>query len=286
MFPEKSTPEQAADLLDAITAKFDDYRAVPGGRFGLAFRNGTTARGSVEASSAREEPQAGERHGRCRRPSAPVDGRGFESGDDAGRLANSRPRQASICEWNSDLLKALIVHGVEARLRRGEECTDLVSRRLFGARPWGYGPWCLQMAIAANEITASSFYLRELYDCVVDGVRADGLTVDAARARLASHAALLNQFDELVEGRARGETRPGHPTAPASSVDAASPEDTAEQRKWQAAIEARAAGAAHGPRHGATACIGRPRRTWESTTAPQPRHPGNVSVISSVAAPT
>ncbi|MDE0191615.1 MAG: hypothetical protein OXQ90_09685 [Gammaproteobacteria bacterium] len=234
--PEKSTPEQAADLLDAITAKFDDYKPFLAGDLGWRSGMGQLPADLLRrALRERNRPESG--------TGVAVDRlhrwMGVVSNPEM-MLADWRTDLVRLdLQWNSDLLKALIVHGVEARLRRGEECTDLVSRRLFGARPWGYGPWCLQMAIAANEITASSFYLRELYDCVVDGVRADGLTVDAARARLASHAALLNQFDELVEARARGETRPGHPTTPASSVDAASPEDTAEQRKWQAAIEAR-----------------------------------------------
>ena len=80
-----------------------------------------------------------------------------------------------MCDPN--LLKDLIVHGVETCLRGGGDLTDLIVQRLLGARPQGYGPWCLQMATAANEGKAVSFYLRELLGCVTDGVPADRLTV-------------------------------------------------------------------------------------------------------------
>ena len=115
----------------------------------------------------------------------------------------------------------------------------MVDRRLFGARPRGYGPWCLEMALAAEQGKAASFYLRELFDCVMEGTRADGLTVEAARASLAPDEALVNQFDEMVERRPRAETRTERQTAQESSEDTESPGDTAEQRTWQADIEAR-----------------------------------------------
>ena len=140
--------------------------------------------------------------------------------------------------WDSDLLKGLIVHGVETCLSSGEECTDLVSRRLFGARPWGYGQWCLQKAISAHEGEAASFYLRELCDCVMDDGREERLTTDAARAGLAQHDVLLNHFDELVVRRTRSEPGPDRRTAPGAPEDTGSPDDTAEQRAWQAVIEA------------------------------------------------
>ena len=155
-------------------------------------------------------------------------------------LALAKWQTASVrfdLEWNSDVLKALIAHGVETCLRRGVECTGLVNRRLFGARPRGYGP--SGDGAAAEEGKAGSFYLRELFDCVMDGVRADGLTVDAARTGLAPDEALVNQFDEMVERRARVETRTERGTAP-ESEHTESPEDTAEQRTWQADIEAQA----------------------------------------------
>ena len=235
--PKESTPEQSADLLDAITARFDDYKPFlagePGWRSGLG-QLPMDLLTRVLRETRRTESGTGVAVDRLYR------WLGVVSNPEL-RLADWQTASLTFdLRWNSDLLKALIAHGVETCLHRGEECTDLVSRRLFGARPWGYGQWCLQMAIAANNDKAASFYLRELCDCVTDGVCAGGLTVDAARADMAPHEPLLNQFDELVERRARGETRPEHRTAPESSEDTDSPEDTAEQRTWQADIEAQA----------------------------------------------
>ena len=138
-------------------------------------------------------------------------------------------------ERNSDALKALITHGVETCLRRGDECKDLVDRRLFGARPRGYGQWCLEMALAAEEGKAASFYLQELLGRVMNGARADGLTVEGARAGLAAEEALVNEFDEMVERRAGVESRTERRTPPAGTE---SPGDTVEQQAWQAQIAA------------------------------------------------
>ena len=137
-------------------------------------------------------------------------------------------------ERNADTLKDLITHGVETCLRRGDECADLVDRRLFGARPWGYGRWCLQMALDAEEGKAASFYLQELLGCVMNGARAGGLTVDEARGRLATDEVLLKQFDDKVARRSRVETGTEPRPVPESA------EDTAEQRTWQTQIAAQA----------------------------------------------
>ena len=98
-------------------------------------------------------------------------------------------------------MKALIAHGVETCLRRGDDCRDLVDRRLFGARPFGYAKWCLEMALAAGEGEAASFYLEELLGCVTGESRADGLTVEEARGSLAGNEVLLRQFNEVVARR-------------------------------------------------------------------------------------
>ena len=236
--PKESTPERAAELLDAITARLDDYKPFLAGESG--WRSGL---GQLPADRLK-------RVLRERRRTQNVTGvavdrlyrwLGVVSNPEL-RLAEWQTADLRFAlRWDSDLLKALIVHGVETCLDSGVESTDLVGRRLFGARPWDYGPWCLKMATAANEGKAASFYLRELRDCVMEGVDAGGLTVDAARADVAPNGALRNEFDELVERRARGETGPERRTAPTTSEETELPEDTVEQRTWQAAIEAQAA---------------------------------------------
>lgn len=268
--PKESTPEQCADLLDAITAKLDDFKPFltgePGWRSGLGQL-------PVDLLTRVLRETRGTESGLDVAVDRLYRWLGVVSNPDL-RLADRQTVQLGFdLLWDSDLLKALIAHGVEACLSSGEECVDQVSRRLFGARPWDYGQWCVQMAIAANDDKAASFYLRELCGCVMDRVRADRLTVDGARARLASQEALLNQFDELVEGRAGGETRPERRTTPAASVDTESSEDTAEQRTWQAEIEEQAAallagrGGVHLLNRAADAYLG----TYDSSATKTPR---------------
>ena len=130
--PKESTLEQLADLLDGIAARFEDYRP---------FLVGEPSR----LSRLRQLPMdLLERVLRENRRSVATDRLyewlGVVSDPD---LALAKWQTASVrfdLEWNSDVLKALIAHGVETCLRRGVECTGLVNRRLFGARPRGYGP--------------------------------------------------------------------------------------------------------------------------------------------------
>ncbi len=235
--PKESTPEQLADLLDGIAERFAKNRPFMVGDVGLYTRLG---RLPVELLNRFL------RETRWRNPSGSVAAdRLYEwlgvVSDPSLRL----PERDQILlrfdlEWDADTLTALIAHGVEACLRRGEECKDLVDRRMFGARPWRYGRWCLAMALAAEEGEAAAFYLQELLDCVMGGGRADGLTVEGARGSLAADEALINQFDEMVARRSRVETRTERRTTSESPTDLASAGDTAEQRAWQAQIAAQA----------------------------------------------
>ena len=70
-----------------------------------------------------------------------------------------------------------------------------------GARPFRYGHWCIQQALAAEEPEAESFYLRELVTCVTNGRRASGLTVERASAELAGDEALPNSIRRTLRTR-------------------------------------------------------------------------------------
>ena len=222
--PEESTPEQLADLLDGIADRFAEYRPFMVSEVGRDTRLGQLpvellnrvlreTRGSVAAERLYEWL-------------------GVVSDPGLRWPEWETVRVRFELERNADTLKALIAHGVETCLRRGDECTDLVDGRLFGARPRDYGRWCLEMAFTAEESKAASFYLRELVDCVMDGARADGLTVEEVLGRLAMDEVLLNQFDEMVARRSRVETGTEPRPVPESA------EDTAEQRTWQTQIAA------------------------------------------------
>ena len=222
--PRESTPEQLADLMDGIAERFAEYRPFMVGDVGLYTRMGQLPLKLLNRvlTERRDEVAVDRLYEWLSVVSDP--GLRLPEGD----IIHVRFQ----LEWNADTLKALIAYGVEASLRRGDECKELVDRRLFGARPWGYGRWCLEMALAAEEGKAAAFYLQELLDCVTDGKRADGLTVNEARGRLAADEVSMNQFDEMVAHRTRVETRTELRTAPESAGD------TAEQQTWQAEIAA------------------------------------------------
>ena len=235
--PKESTPEQLAELLEGIAERFAEYRPFMVGDVGRYTRMG---RLPVELLNKVL------RETRWKDPGSSIaidrlyEWLGVVS--DPGLLLPERDKTLLRLDlgWNSDALKDLIAYGVDTCVRRGEDCTDLIDRHLFGARPWRYGRWCSEMALGADGGKATSFYLLELLHCVVDGTRADGLTLEGARAGLAANEALLNQFDDMVSRRSRVEAQTERRTEPESAKDTESLGDTAEQRALQAQIAAQA----------------------------------------------
>ena len=202
--PRESTPEQLADLLDGITERFAEYRPFMVGDVGLY-----TLLGQLPLDLLR-------RILRDRGDTVEVDRLYEWLGvvlDPGLRLPEHQAASIRFdLQWDADKLKALIAHGVKTRLRLGDDCRDLIDRRLFGARSFGHGRWCLEMALAAEESRAASFYLDEVVDCVTGAARADGLTVEEARGHLAGNEVLLRQFNEMMARRQapRPEPNAGH----------------------------------------------------------------------------
>ena len=230
---KESTPEQMAELLDGITERFAEYRPFMVGEVGLNTMLGqlpVELLDRILRDARWENPNSSVAVDRLYEWLGVVSDRGLRFSE--GQTTSIRFDLA----WNADALKALIAHGVETRLRRDEDCAGLVDRRLFGARPWDYGRWCLEVALAAEEGRASSFYLQELLDCVIEGERDGGLTVEGARAGLAANEALVNEFDGMVACRSRVEIG----TEPRLVTGTEAAEDTSERRAWQAQIEEQA----------------------------------------------
>ena len=236
--PKESTPEQLAELLDFIAERFAEYRPFMVGDVGLYTRLGQLPLELLDRVL---------RETRWRNPGGSVavdrlhEWLGVVS-DPGLRLPDWRKGSIrSDLEWDADTLKELIAHSVETCLRRGDDCKDLVDRSLFGARPRRkYGQWCLDMALVAEESKVAAFYVQELVDCVTDGIRADGLTAEAARGLMAADEALMNQFDETVAHRSRIEASRNRSTTLESPTDMESAEDAAEQRPLRARIAAQA----------------------------------------------
>ena len=235
--PKESTPEQLAELLDCIAERFAEYRPFMVGDVG---RNTRLGQLPIELFDQVLRETRWRSSGASVSTDRLYEWLGVVS-DPGLRLQSWRTGSIRFdLEWNADVLKDLIAHGVETCLRRGEDCAGMVDQRLFGARPRGYGRWCLEMALAADEGKAASFYLQELVGCVTDDLQADGLTPEAARGLLAADEALMNQFDEIVEHRSHIEARRNGSTTPESAADMELAEDTAEQRTLQAKIAAQA----------------------------------------------
>ncbi|MDE0355485.1 MAG: hypothetical protein OXK20_07470 [Deltaproteobacteria bacterium] len=212
----QSTPAQFAELLDAVAANSDRFKSFMHGE-----ADGFTGMSRLPA-------EALDRF--LRETRGDVDIRrlynwlrlfsdyGFETLD--RDIAGLRIGLL----WNRERLKALIAHGVNECLARGEACTGLVERHLFGARPFDYGPWCVDQALAAGgQPDAESFYLSELVDCLTGGEGAHGLTVEKVRAALSSDKSLLGRFNQMLEVRA----------GPASRPEGQMPTDPPEEREYR-----------------------------------------------------
>ena len=227
----ESTPEQLAELLDGIAGSLEDCKGFMLGEVGT---NTAMAQLPVEAL----EQVLRDIRGRVAADRLfnwldMFSDKGFRVLDrDIGSLRFRLER-------DTEGLKALIAHAVEACLASGEDCVGVVDRRLFGARPFRYGHWCLEKTLAAGEPDAASFYLRELFDCVTDGRRASGLSVDDARANLAANEALLRQYDRMsehpAESREEPAERPRGSAKPAAPSPTSKPAKAGPQRLYQAA---------------------------------------------------
>lgn len=235
--PNESTPEQLADLMDGIAERFTKYRPFMVGDVGLH-----TGLGQLPVKLLNNVL----RETRWRNPGRTVaSDRLFEWLGVVSDPGLRFPKSDKVIvkfdlQWNAETLKALIAYGVETCLRRGEECLDLVDRRLFGARPFAYARWCLEMALATGQGKVANFYLHELSGCVMEGACADGLTLEEARVSLAVDAVLATQFDDMVERRTRAKFRTASRTVSAAPADTESLGDTRQQQAWQARIAAQA----------------------------------------------
>lgn len=236
--PKESTPKQLAELLDGIAERFEEHRWFMVGDVGRMTRLGQLPAELLDRVLREirwSNPDSGFAVDRLYKWLGVVSDPGLRL--PGWRTASFR----RALGWNTYTLKDLIAHGVETCLRRGDECKDLIDRRLFGARPrMRYGQWCLEMALASKEPKAALFYLQELLDRALAGSPGDGLTVEEARERMAADEALMDQFDKMVAHRSRGEARMECPTASGSATAIESAGDTPEQQAWQAEIEARA----------------------------------------------
>ena len=191
----QSTPEQLAELLDAVAANSDRFTSFMPGEVGRFTRMARLPVETLERflMDSRGDVVAHRLYNWLRL----LSDSGFEILDrdmDSLRFG---------LRWNQETLKALIAHGVNECMARGEECTGLVDRHLYGARPFDYGPWCVAQAFAASgQPDAESFYLSELVDCLTGGSGALRLTVEKARAALSSDKSLLHRFNQMLESRA------------------------------------------------------------------------------------
>ncbi len=191
----QSTPRQLAELLDAVAANSDRFKSFMHGDAGRFTRMAQLPVETLERFlwDNRGDVAAYRLYNWLR----VFSDSGYEMLDrDIGSLQ-------SHLQCNRKTLKALIAHGVRECTAGGEDCTGLIDRYLFGARPFDFGPWCVDQALAAGgQPGAESFYLGELVDCLTDGQGGHGLTVEQVRAALSPDESLLCRFNQMFESRA------------------------------------------------------------------------------------
>ena len=195
-FPKESTTEQLCELLDHITEKYEDYRTMFLGEVG---NNTRMAQLPVELLDQVFSPF----HGDLLNGDVDI----IRLHDWLGVISDSGVRVAdwklsslrSRLEWKENVLKDLISYALGKCIENGEDCSILIDRRLLGARPRRYAPWCLEMALSGECPTTASFYLRELFECLIDDHRTDRLTIEDARNALKENEVLLQQFNQWLE---------------------------------------------------------------------------------------
>lgn len=192
--PNVSTTEQRAELLDQIAAGFEEYRPFMVGEVGRYTRMGRLpVELLMQMFRERDAEMAPERL---------YEWLVVVSDPGLGVPEWETTSISSYLSWNADALKDLIALAVQKCLESGQDCAAVIDRRLFGARPFDYAPWCLEMVLGARDERAASFYIGELLDMLEDGRGRRVPSVASARAALAGNGTLLKRFDDIVRRRA------------------------------------------------------------------------------------
>ena len=228
---ENSSSDQLIQFLDAIVERIDDYRPFFVGEIGAHTRLGQLP---IILLTRFLEPT---RFLKMSPESSPIE-RLFNwllvVSDPEFRAPESQLSRVRFrLEWEQDVLKRLIAHGVDtcSGSENFWECVRLVERRLFGARPRDFVTWCLDQALTASDRNAAHYYMGQVAECVFSGQGAGRLTGELVRERIAGDANLLTFFDQKISEL----ESPALPAAYARHHEAM--EDTQDQREWQQKIE-------------------------------------------------
>ena len=148
--PRESTTEQLSELLDRIASNFEKYRRI---FIGSVDRNTGMAQLPVALLEEVLRPMQWDvaTH-RLYNWLNVVSDSNLQVVD--WKLASIKSR----LEWKEETLKSLITHAVELCVEHREDLSNLIDRRLLGARPLRYGRWCLEKALSDENPTVSSFF--------------------------------------------------------------------------------------------------------------------------------
>ena len=125
--PRESAPEQLADLLDGIVARFEDFRPFMVRRVALYTRMGNLPVELLKQIFRERDAEIA--------PDRLYDWLGVVSDPALGLPESERRFVGSELWWNQDALKALIARGVERSLETGEDCSGLVDRPAVRGTP-------------------------------------------------------------------------------------------------------------------------------------------------------
>ena len=167
--PDHSTPDQLAELLDALVERFDELLPVlagePGrmrlldrGRMPLALLARFLATSQATAPTARL-----------------FDWLGMAADHRLGASAYDAEPIRSWLNRHPEVQREILATGIVRCSGSADfpRCMQAVERRLFlAARPADFGVWCLDQAIAATDAAAAEYFIREVARSVY-GPRAD-----------------------------------------------------------------------------------------------------------------
>ena len=186
-----SPPEQLSELLDAIAENRDDCSKFMSGAVGKRTR-------MAELPQLALENVLYEARGRVD-PKRVYDWLGIFSKEGSQTIEVDSSRLQARFDSDTELFKRVLAHAVAECIERGEDCSDVIERRLCGVRPFRDARWCLKMAVASEPPQAATFFLRELIAGLAGGNPVDGLAVEGVRSALAGNAALLEEFERVSE---------------------------------------------------------------------------------------
>ena len=193
--PESSTNTQLAELLDAITERFDQLRPVfHHSRVAFVDPGKLLARLLARFLETMQMPISAER----------LFGWLEIVLDERLRFSSETGNIKSWLSSHPNEYKEMIRIGMErcAKLEKFSHCMSRIEYRFRGVeRPPDFGRWCLEQVISSDDAGIKEYLIRQVADLVYGHFHDEGLSREIVEKRLAGDRAILGAFTERLRSR-------------------------------------------------------------------------------------